>query len=174
MPHMKRREFIALLGGAAASWPLAARAQAAAKSRTTGFLGSATPSTQGEWNAAFVQHMRELGWIEGRTVRIEFRWAEGRNERYAEIAAEFVRLNVDVIVTVATSAVLAAKQATSTIPIVFAGASDPVGSGLVKSLAPRRQHYRLVGIGARRCNETPRTPTRASRRPPPSAGPGPC
>jgi putative ABC transport system substrate-binding protein len=103
--HIERRKFLATLGGgAAAAWPLAARAQDAAKSRTIGFLGSATPSTQGEWNAAFVQHMRELGWMEGRTVRIEFRWAEGRNERYAEIAAEFVRLNVDVIVTVATSA----------------------------------------------------------------------
>jgi ABC-type uncharacterized transport system substrate-binding protein len=143
---MKRREFITLLGGAAAAWPLAARAQDAAKSRTIGFLGSATPSTQGEWSAAFVQHMRELGWIEGRTVRIEFRWAEGRSERYAEIAAEFVRLNVDVIVTVATQAVLAAKQATSTIPIVFAGASDPVGSGLVKSLA--RPGGNITGLSA--------------------------
>src|SRR5262245_43939535 len=134
MPHMKRREFIALLGGAAASWPLAARAQDAAKSRTIGFLGSATPSTQGEWNAAFVQHMRELGWIEGRTVRIEFRWAEGRNERYAQIAAEFVRLKVDVIVTSGTAQVLAAKQATSVIPIGFATAGDPVPTGLVASL----------------------------------------
>jgi putative ABC transport system substrate-binding protein len=132
---MKRRTFLTLLGGAAAAWPVAARAQDAAKPRTIGFLGSATPSTQGGWVAAFVQHLRELGWIEGRTVTIEFRWAEGRSERYAEIAAEFVRLKVDVIVTVATPAVLAAKQATSIIPIVFASVGDPVGTGLVKSLA---------------------------------------
>jgi putative ABC transport system substrate-binding protein len=131
---MKRRAFISLLGGAAA-WPVTASAQDAAKPRSIGFLGSATPSTQGQWVAAFVQHLRELGWIEGRTVTIDVRWAEGRGERYAEIAAEFVRLNVDVIVTVGTPAVVAAKQATSIIPIVFASVGDPVGTGLVKSLA---------------------------------------
>jgi putative tryptophan/tyrosine transport system substrate-binding protein len=81
-----------------------------------------------------VQRLRELGWIEGRTVAIEYRWAEGRSERYADIAAEFVRLRVDVIVTVG-SAVTAAKQVTSTIPIVFAIAVDPLGSGMVDSLA---------------------------------------
>ena len=85
--------------------------------------------------AAFVQRLRELGWIEGRTVAIEYRWAEGRNERFSEIAAEFVRLKVDVIVTQGTPAAIAAKQATSVIPIVFAVAGDPVGSGLVASLA---------------------------------------
>ena len=131
---MKRREFITLFGGAAA-WPLAARAQQTAKLPTIGLVGAAIPSTQGTWIAAFVQRMRELGWIENRAVAIEVRWAEGRNERYSEIAAEFVRLKVDVIVTVATPAVLAARQATSTIPIVFAVVGDPVGSGLVKSLA---------------------------------------
>ena len=89
---------------------------------------------RGQWTAAFVQRLRELGWIEGRTVAIEYRWAEGRAERLAEIAAEFVRLKVDVIVTVGTRQ-LAAKQATSVIPIVFAVAGDPVGSGLVASLA---------------------------------------
>ena len=82
-----------------------------------------------------MQRLRELGWIEGRTVAIEYRWAEGRSERFAEIAAEFVRLKVDVIVTSGTAAVVAAKQATSVIPIVFAVAGDPVGSGLVASLA---------------------------------------
>ena len=96
---MKRREFITLLGGAAAAWPLAARAQQPAKLPTIGFLGAATPSATGPWTAAFVQRLRELGWIEGRTVAIEYRWAEGRAERFAEIAAEFVRLKVDVIVT---------------------------------------------------------------------------
>jgi putative ABC transport system substrate-binding protein len=131
---MKRREFIMLLGGAAA-WPLAARAQQAAKLPTIGFLVAGTPSSHGQWVAAFVQRLRELGWIEGRTITIEYRWAEGRSERFAEIAAEFVRRKVDVIVTSATEAVVAAKQATSVIPIVIAAAGDPVGTGLVASLA---------------------------------------
>ena len=132
---MRRREFITLLGGAAAAWPLAARAQQPAKLPTIGFLGASTPSAESQWVAAFVQRLRELGWIEGRTVAIEYRWAEGRSERFAEIAAEFVRLKVDVIVTSGTAASLAAKQATSVIPIVFAVAGDPVGTGLVASLA---------------------------------------
>jgi putative tryptophan/tyrosine transport system substrate-binding protein len=130
--QLKRRQFITLLG-AAVAWPLAARAQQA-KMPTIGFLGSGTPTSQRTWVAAFVQRLRELGWIEGRTVVIDYRWAEGRTERYAEIAAEFVRLKVDVIVTVG-GAVAAAKQATATIPIVFAAAGDPVGSGMVASLA---------------------------------------
>ena len=130
-----RREFITLLGGAAAAWPLAARAQQPAKLPTIGFLGASTPSAESQRIAAFVQRLRELGWIEGRTIAIEYRWAEGRNERFAEIAAEFVRLKVDVIVTAGTAAVVAAKQATSVIPIVFAVAGDPVGTGLVASLA---------------------------------------
>src|SRR5262245_4382490 len=132
---MKRREFITLVGGAVASWPLAARAQQSGKLPTIGLLGSSTPSAMSQWVAAFVQRLRELGWIEGRTVAIEYRWAEGRRERFAEIAAEFVRLKVDVIVTYASPPVLAAKQATTVIPIVFAGSTDPVGAGLVASLA---------------------------------------
>jgi ABC-type uncharacterized transport system substrate-binding protein len=131
---MRRRELITLLGGAAAALPLAARAQQPAKLPTIGFLGTAAPSAWASWTAAFVQRLHELGWIEGRTVAIEYRWAEGRVERYGEIAAELVRLNVDVIVTVGAAAA-AAKQATSVIPIVFAVAADPVGSGLVASLA---------------------------------------
>ena len=131
---MRRRKFITLLGSAAAAWPLVARAQQAAKLPTIGFLGASTPPAMSPWTAAFVQRLRELGWIEGRTVAIEYRWAEGRSERYAEIAAEFVRLKVDVIVT-AGGAVVAVKQATSVIPIVFAVVNDPVGSGLVASLA---------------------------------------
>jgi putative ABC transport system substrate-binding protein len=130
---VKRREFITLVGGAAA-WPLAARAQQPGKLPTIGLLGSGTASAWGQWVAAFVKRLRELGWIEGNTVAIEYRWAEGRPERYAEFAAEFVRLKVDVIVTVG-GAVLAAKQATSAIPIVFAAANDPLGTGLVPSLA---------------------------------------
>ncbi len=131
---MKRRQFITLLGGAA-SWPLAARAQQAAKLPTIGFLDSSTPSDQGNRLAPLVQRLRELGWIEGRTVAIEARWAEGCNERSAEIAAEFVRLKVDVIVTGGTPNTAAAKQATSVIPIVFVSTGDPVGTGLVASLA---------------------------------------
>jgi putative ABC transport system substrate-binding protein len=130
---VKRREFITLIGGAAAIWPIAARAQQV-KLPTIGFLGASTRSNWTQWTASFLQRMSELGWIEGRTVAIEYRWAEGRTERYTEITTEFVRLKVDVIVTLGT-AVAAAKQATSTIPIVFAIAVDPVGSGMVASLA---------------------------------------
>jgi putative tryptophan/tyrosine transport system substrate-binding protein len=131
---MRRRNFITLLG-AAAAWPLAARAQQPAKLPTVGYLGSATPATQGHLVAAFVQRLRELGWIEGRTIAIEYRWAEGRTERAAEIAAEFVRRKVEVIVTSGTAVIVAAMQATSVTPIVFAAAGDPVGTGLVASLA---------------------------------------
>jgi putative ABC transport system substrate-binding protein len=134
MLDLRRREFITLLGGAA-GWPLGASAQQAAKLPTIGFLVAGTPSSHGQWVAAFVQRLHELGWIEGRTVAIEYRWAEGRTERFDEIAAEFVRRKVDVIVTSATAAIVAAKQATSVIPIVFAAAGDPVGTGLVASLA---------------------------------------
>jgi ABC-type uncharacterized transport system substrate-binding protein len=131
---MRRREFVTLLGGAAAAWPLAASAQQAGKLPTIGYWGGATAAAWSPWTVAFVQRLRELGWIEGRTIAIEYRWAEGRNQRYAEIAAEFARLKVDVILT-AGSAVPAAKQATSVIPIVFTTASNPVGDGLVTSLA---------------------------------------
>ena len=132
---MKRREFITLLGGAVAAWPLAARAQQPGRLRTIGFLGPNTHSAASEWVAVLVKRLRELGWTEGRTITIEYRWAEGREERFAEIAAELVRLNADVIVTSGTQAVMASKNATSVIPIVFATAGDPVGSGLVASLA---------------------------------------
>src|SRR6266478_4106407 len=112
-----RRDFIVALGGAAV-WPLAARAQHP-KLPTIGFLGPTTASIWSAWTAIFVQRLRQLGWIEGRTVAIEYRWAEGRVERFAEFAAEFVRLKVDVIVT-GGSAAVAAKEATSDIPIVLA------------------------------------------------------
>ena len=131
---MKRREFITLLGGAAV-WPLAARAQQAGKLPTIGFLDGATPWIESQRLAAFVQRLRELAWVDGRNVAIESRWAEGRPERVSEIAAEFVRIRVDVIVTVGTSLALAAKQATSAIPIVFVGVGEPVDTGLVASLA---------------------------------------
>jgi putative ABC transport system substrate-binding protein len=133
---MRRRHFITVLGGAAA-WPVAARAQQSqqvGKLPSIGVLGAATPATWSPWTSAFEKRLAELGWIEGRTITIEYRWAEGRPERYAEIAADFVRLKVDAIVT-GGPATSAAKQATAVIPIVFALAPDPVGSGLVASLA---------------------------------------
>jgi len=133
--HIERRQFIFALGGATIAWPLAARAQQSGKLPTIGYLGASTPSLDTQRVGAFVQRLRELGWIEGRTIAIEYRWSEGRTERYAEIAAEFVRLKVDVIVATG-GAIPAAKQATSVIPmIVFAGAGDPVGTGIVASLA---------------------------------------
>ena len=142
---MRRREFITLLGGAAVSWPLAAHAQRG-KPALMGLLGSGTAAAQSEWTAAFVQRLRELGWSEGRNLTIEYRWAEGRSERFAEIAAEFVRLKVDVIVTHNTLPPLAAKQATSVIPIVFATAGDPVGTGIVESLA--RPGGNVIGLSS--------------------------
>jgi len=141
---MKRRAFITLLGGAAAAWPIAARAQQTAKLPTIGYLGTATPATQGQWAAAFVQRLRQLGWIENRNVAIEYRWAEGRSERFVEIATEFVQLKVDLIVASTTPAVIAAKQATAAIPIVFATVNDPVSTGLVASLA--RPGGNLTGL----------------------------
>ena len=133
--HIRRREFITTLCGAAVAWPLAARAQQSVKLRTIGFSGQSTRSAESELVAAFTQRLRELGWIEGRTITIEYRWSEGRAERFVQIAAEFVRLKVDVIVTSGTPQVLAAKQTTSVIPIVFARSGDPVANGLVASLA---------------------------------------
>jgi putative tryptophan/tyrosine transport system substrate-binding protein len=134
---LRRREFIALLGGAAAmpvAWPLAAGAQQPGKLPTIGFLGATTPTVWSSFVGAFLKRLRELGWVDGRNIAIEYRWAEGREDRYAEFAAEFVRLKVNVIVTAGTGAVIAAKSATSQIPIVFAAAGDPVGNGLVASL----------------------------------------
>jgi len=134
---MRRREFISLVGGAAAAplWPLAVRARQPDKLPTIGFLAPGFPASQGNLVAAFAERLRQLGWIEGRSVSIEYRWGEGRKDRDAEIASDFVRLPVDLIVTYSTPGALAAKQATSTIPIVFALVGDPVGTGLVASLA---------------------------------------
>jgi putative ABC transport system substrate-binding protein len=132
---MRRREVITLLGGVAAAWPPAARAQQAGRLPTIGLLGTTTPAALGQLYEALLQRLRSLGWVEGRSIAIERRWAEGQSDRFPAIAAKFVRLKVDVIVTASTPAVIAAKQATSVIPIVFAAAGDPVGSGLVASLA---------------------------------------
>ena len=130
---MRRRQFITLIG-AAAALPLAARAQQTAKIPTIGFMSVSTPAAWGHFVAAFEKRLAELNWINGRTVAIEYRWAEGRSERFVEISSEFVRLKVDVILT-GGSAVPAAKRATQTIPIVFALANDPLGAGLVASLS---------------------------------------
>jgi putative ABC transport system substrate-binding protein len=131
--HIRRREFVVVLSGAVVGWPFAARAQQGSRLPTIGFLGS-DASGWGPWTTAFAGRLRELGWIEGRTIAIEYRWSEGRPKRVAEIAAELVRLKVDVIVTMG-SAVATLKQATAVIPIVFAVATDPLGDGLVSSLA---------------------------------------
>jgi putative tryptophan/tyrosine transport system substrate-binding protein len=142
---MRRREFITLLGGAAAAWPLAARAQQAGRRPTIGFLGTGSSVAWTQWTAAFVRRLGELGWIDGRNVTIEYRWAEGRAERYVEVAAEFVRLKVDVIVT-GGAAIPAAMQATSTIPIVFALAVDAIREGIITNLA--RPGGNVTGLSA--------------------------
>ena len=131
---MKRREFLGVMSGAAV-WPFSARAQQSGRLPTIGFLGANTAVAQREFTDAFVQRLRELGWIEGRNVAIEYRWAEGRFDRSPAIIAELLGLKVDIIVTHATGNVVAAKQATSSTPIVFTAVGDPVGSGLVASLA---------------------------------------
>jgi putative tryptophan/tyrosine transport system substrate-binding protein len=135
---MRRRELISLVGAAVACSlcrPFAARAQRPAKLPTIGFLGSGTPAADSPWTVPFEQRLAEHGWIQGRTVTIEYRWGDETGERDAAIAAELVRLKVDVIVTAGTRQIGAARQATATIPIVFAAAGDPIGAGLVASLA---------------------------------------
>jgi putative ABC transport system substrate-binding protein len=132
---MRRRDFVTLLGGTAAAWPLSTRAQQSAKPPIIGYLSPNSASPEGQWTPAFVRRLHELGWIDGSTIKIEYRWAEGHAERLSAFAAELVRLKVSVIVTSATPPTIAAKRATSVIPIVFAVSGDPVGSGLVASLA---------------------------------------
>ena len=142
---MRRREFVLTFAGLAVSgWPTIVSAQQAAKSPTIGFMGAGTPAGWKDWTSAFQQRMRELGWVEGRNLMIEYGWAEGSADRYLEIASEFAKLKVDVIVTVGGDA---AKQATSTIPIVVAMMPDPVGTGLVTSLA--RPGGNLTGLSIR-------------------------
>jgi putative tryptophan/tyrosine transport system substrate-binding protein len=133
---MRRRDFIKVIAGsAAAAWPLAVRAQQPGKRPTIGFLGATTPTIWSAFVSVFLIRLRELGWMDGQNIAIEYRWAEGRESRYAQFAAELVQRNVDIIVTAGTPAVLAVMKATSTIPIVFAAAGDPVQTGLVSSLA---------------------------------------
>jgi len=132
---MKRREFITLLGGAAVACPFAARAQQTPGLPSIGCSRPMTASVENQRVAAFVQRLRELGWVEGRTVAIKVRWGERRSERTAEIVAEFVREKVDVIVAAGAASVLAAEQGTSVVPIVLAGAGDPLSTGFVVRLA---------------------------------------
>ena len=133
--HVQRREFIAGLGAAGiAAWSNAAGAQQPGKLPIIGYLGPSSPENTGPNTAAFLQRLRVLGWVEGRTITIEHRWAEGRPERVAEIAAEFVQQKVDVIVTTSSNDAIAMKQATSVILIVFAVSGDPVGTALVATL----------------------------------------
>jgi len=131
---MRRRDFMAGLGIAAAL-PMLARAQQPSRVPTIGFLGAASREIAGPWVSAFVKRLHELGWDEGRNVTIEYRWAEASSQRYREIATELSSRKVDVIVTWASAPTLAAKRATTTIPIVFAAQMDPVGAGVVASLA---------------------------------------
>jgi putative tryptophan/tyrosine transport system substrate-binding protein len=132
---MRRRDFIKFVAGFAAVWPLAARAQQAGKLPIIGYMGQGTPAAEAKRVVAFVGRLRELSWIEGRTVVIEYRWTEGRSDPAVDIAGEFARRKIDIIVTSGTPLITAAKQATTSIPIVFTAAGDPVGSGLVASLA---------------------------------------
>src|SRR5262245_51335994 len=133
--HTRRRDFITLLGGAAVAWPLVARAQQPGKLPTIGYLGAGTAASESQRVAAFKERLHQLGWIEGRTIAIESRWVEGRSDRASEIAGELTRLKVDIIVTSGTPQVIALKQATSVIPIVSPTMGDPVGAGLIASLA---------------------------------------
>ena len=143
---MRRRDFIKIIAGSASVWPFAARAQRPAKLRTVGYLGSGTAAVQSQFALAFAQRLRELGWIEGQTLAIEYRWGEGRSDRFDAFATEFVKLGVDVIATSGSAPVLAAKRATATIPIVFAANADPVGSGLVESF--NRPGGNITGVSA--------------------------
>jgi ABC-type uncharacterized transport system substrate-binding protein len=141
-----------MLAGGVAAWPIAARGQQRGKVATIGFLGPATPSVASNLVAAFVVRLRELGWVEGENLTIEYRWAEGQSERYAKVASEFVALKVDLIVTWASAPVLAAKHATAVIPIVFAAQMDPVSVGVVKSLS--RPGGNVTGLSLQQTDTT--------------------
>jgi putative ABC transport system substrate-binding protein len=129
---MRRRDFLTAAGGVAAVSPFRGFAQQAPKLPMIGFMGAATPTAWAPWTSAFVKRLDELGWADRRTIKVEYRWAEGSEERYAGIGAEFVKLDASVLVTVGGDS---AKKATSKIPIVVALMADPVRTGLVASLA---------------------------------------
>src|SRR5262249_3231610 len=147
-----------------AAWPLAASAQQVRRLPTIGVLAAGNQASHGPWYAALMQRLRELGWIEGRTIAVEYRWGEGRPERFTEIAAEFVRLKVDVIVTGRAGPINAAKNATALIPIVFTATGDPVGTGLVESLArPGGNVHWAVAPAERARRQAARNLTRSRR-----------
>jgi putative tryptophan/tyrosine transport system substrate-binding protein len=133
-----------LLGGAAVAWPLASRAEQAAKVSTIGYLAALSETADRPRRAAFAKRLAELGWVQGRSILIAYRWADGAIERAVEIVPEFVRMPVDIIVTRGDAYVLAVKRAAATMPIVFASAGDPVGNGLVASLA--RPGGNVIGL----------------------------
>jgi putative tryptophan/tyrosine transport system substrate-binding protein len=130
-----RREFLVAFGGVAVAWPLAARAQQPNKIPRIGLLSPFSPSDTVLWDRAFLQGLRDLGWVDGNSIRVERRYAEGKNDRLAELVTDLVRLQVDVIVTSVSNDSLAAKNATREIPIVMAAAGDPVAIGIVESLS---------------------------------------
>jgi putative ABC transport system substrate-binding protein len=132
---MQRREFITLLGGAAATWPLVAHAQQAAKIPRIGLLSPFSPANTAIWHKAFLRGLRDLGWVDGKNIAIEYRYAEGRNDHLPGLIADLARLKVDIIVTTVTIDTLAAKNAANAIPIVMVAAGDPVATGIVASLA---------------------------------------
>jgi len=150
---MRRRDFIILLAGAMGGWPSAGRAQQKVLP-VVGFLNTGSPGPTAPFVAAFLQGLHETGYVEGQNVAIEYRWAEGNDDRLPGLAADLVGRKVDVIATIAAAPALAAKKATSTIPIVFAGVGDPIGSGLVASLA--RPDGNLTGFSNINVELTPK------------------
>ena len=168
-----RRQFISALGGATFAWPLAARAQQPGKLRTVGYLGSGTAAVQSQFALAFAQRMRELGWIEGKTLAIEYRWGEGRNDRFDAYATEFVKLGVDAIVTSASAPVLAAKRRPRPFPsysppppILSALAWSKVSTGraaispacLRSRLTPQDERSNFYANWCRACDGSPSLP----------------
>jgi putative tryptophan/tyrosine transport system substrate-binding protein len=153
---MKRREVITLLGGAAAAWPLATHAQQTGRTRRIGFLTSSSPvvSIESSYHAGLLRGMRELGYVVGKDFIVEWRFAEGKLERFAEFAAELVRLNVDVFVLGTPTAVPAVREATSSIPIVMGFSTDPVGNGFIASLA--RPGGNITGLASSQDDAVPK------------------
>src|SRR4051794_35425708 len=143
---MRRREFIIAIGGAAAAWPVAPQAQQPAKMPRIGVLGNSTPELESNLVGPFREGLRDFGYEEGRSIIIEYRWAEGVYRRFPNLIAELIALNVDVIVTAGTPAALAVKKATTSIPVVVIAVGEPVATGLVASLA--RPGGNITGVSS--------------------------